>query len=81
MVNTTRFNNEILKQRLGCIPIHIKDFDDISSLQVEIDESNEADSIQYVTTKEFKIKNLTNDKYLDESFVKTIFPPNKMTKS
>ena len=23
--NTTRFNNEILKQRLGSIPIHIKD--------------------------------------------------------
>ena len=81
LVNTTRFNNEILKQRLGCIPIHIKEFDDISSLQVEIDESNEADSIQYVTTKEFKIKNLSNDKYLDESFVKTIFPSNKMTKS
>ena len=56
IVNTSRFNNEILKQRLGCIPIHIKDFEDIDSLQIEIDESNEVDSIQYVTTQEFQIK-------------------------
>ena len=26
-INTSRLNNEILKQRLGCIPIHIKDDD------------------------------------------------------
>ena len=25
ITNTSRFNNEILKQRLGCIPIHIPD--------------------------------------------------------
>jgi len=81
IVNTSRFNNEILKQRLGCIPIHIKDFEDIDSLQIEIDESNEVDSIQYVTTQEFQIKNLSNDKYLTESFVKTVFPHNKMTQS
>ena len=24
-INTTRFNNEIIKQRLSCIPIHITD--------------------------------------------------------
>ena len=24
-INNTRFNNEIIKQRLACIPIHIKD--------------------------------------------------------
>ena len=30
--NTTRFNNEILKQRLGCIPIHIKNLDAINDL-------------------------------------------------
>ena len=25
LVNTSRFNNEIIKQRLSCIPIHISD--------------------------------------------------------
>jgi DNA-directed RNA polymerase alpha subunit len=28
ILNTTRLNNEILKQRLSCIPIHIKDYND-----------------------------------------------------
>ena len=28
IANTSRLNNEILKQRLSCIPIHIKDIDD-----------------------------------------------------
>ena len=33
--NTTRFHNEILKQRLGCIPIHIKDKEGIENILVE----------------------------------------------
>ena len=38
--NTSRLNNEILKQRLGCIPIHINDIDSFPYKQyiVEIDE-------------------------------------------
>ena len=28
IANTSRLNNEIIKQRLSCIPIHIKDYDD-----------------------------------------------------
>ena len=27
-INTTMFNNEILKQRLGCIPVHVGDLND-----------------------------------------------------
>ena len=54
--NTTRFNNEILKQRLSSIPVHIKDLDAIDDLVVEINEVNDSDSIVYVTTKDFKIK-------------------------
>ena len=30
--NTTRLNNEIIKQRLGCIPIHVK-YTDAKQLQ------------------------------------------------
>ena len=43
--NTTRFNNEILKQRLGCIPIHIKDHTLIDDLLIEVNEVNDSDSI------------------------------------
>ena len=39
--NTTRFHNEILKQRLGCIPVHITDFDTIENLQLELKENTQ----------------------------------------
>jgi DNA-directed RNA polymerase alpha subunit len=78
--NTTRFHNEILKQRLGCIPIHIKDTEGIENILIELNMKNDSDSIQYVTTKDFVVKDITNDKYLTEEAMKKIFPPNKLTK-
>ena len=78
--NTTRFHNEILKQRLGCIPIHIKEKDGIDNLLIELNMNNNSDSMQYVTSKDFVIKDIVNDKYLTEDQTKKIFPPNKITK-
>ena len=78
--NTTRFHNEILKQRLGCIPVHIKDHDIIENLVIELDATNTQDSMVYVTTNNFQVKNKLNGKYLTENEVKSIFPPNKITK-
>ena len=72
--NTTRFNNEILKQRLSSIPIHIKDHDLINDLVVEVNEINDIDSIKYITTKDFQIKNTSSDTYLSEEEVRSIFP-------
>jgi len=38
-INTTRLNNEILKQRIGCIPIHITDSDfPYKEYVVEVDQ-------------------------------------------
>ena len=77
--NTTRFNNEILKQRLGCIPIYIKDHTLIDDLLIEVNEVNDSDSIVYITTKDFKVKNISSDTYLEEEDVKKMFPPDKLT--
>ncbi len=75
-VNTTRLNNEIIKQRLSCIPICISDIDfPVKNYLLELDVENKTDTVMYVTTKDFKIKNLTNDTYLDEHDTKKIFPP------
>ena len=75
LVNTTRLNNEILKQRLSCIPICIKDLEiPIKNYLLEIDVENKTDTIMYVTTKDFKIKNITTDTYLDEGDLRKIFP-------
>ena len=74
--NTTRFHNEIIKQRLSCIPIHIDDIDfPYQDYIVEVDVKNDTDNIIYITTKDFKIKNISSGRYSDESAVRRIFPP------
>ena len=45
MINTTRFNNEILKQRLSCIPIHIEDTTmPLDQYVIEVHKKNETDT-------------------------------------
>ncbi len=51
--NNTRLNNEILKQRFSCIPIHITDTTfPVEDHEVELDIANNSGSIQLVTTKD-----------------------------
>ena len=79
-INTTRFNNEIIKQRLSCIPIHISDIKfPYKDHIIEVEKFNQSQEIMYVTTKDFKVKNITNDTYLTETAVNTIFPPDPIT--
>ena len=77
LFNTTRLNNEIIKQRLSCIPICISDLKDMSfkNYLLEVDVENKTDTTIIVTTKDFKIRNLTTDTFLDDAEVKKIFPP------
>lgn len=77
ITNTTRMNNEILKQRISCIPIHIKDSDinEINNYVVELNVTNDTDKILNVTTRDFKIKNKVSGEYLPESKTKQIFKP------
>jgi DNA-directed RNA polymerase subunit L len=79
-INTTRLNNELLKQRLSCIPIHIKENDfPYKDYVVEADVQNNTDTIIYVTTKDFRIKNTKTDTYLSDTDVRKIFPPDDLT--
>ena len=59
--NTTSLTNEIIKQRLGCIPVHIKSPQNIEDLVVELDMTNKTEEIQYITTGDFKIKESGTD--------------------
>ena len=79
-VNTCKLHNEILKQRLGCIPVYIKDVDGIEDLVVECEVNNDTDSLVYVTTKHFQILNKNTNKYLTEEQVGKIFPADELTK-
>jgi DNA-directed RNA polymerase subunit L len=80
LINTSRLNNEIVKQRLSCIPICITDSKtNLTSLQknylLELDVENKTDTELIVTTKDFKIRDLVTNTFLDDSSVKKIFPP------
>jgi DNA-directed RNA polymerase subunit L len=81
MTNTTRLNNEILKQRLSCIPIHIADYQNLNlkNYLLEVNVENTTDTMMYVTTQDFKVKNLLTDSYLSEKDTRNIFPPNDYT--
>lgn len=73
--NTTRLHNEILKQRLSCIPIHIKELDILPGNYVlEVNVKNDSDSMKIITTEDFKIKNKKNGNYLTIDETRKIFP-------
>ena len=65
ITNTSRLNNEIIKQRLGCIPVHITDKDmPIKNYIIEINLHNDTEELLYVTTEDIKIKDNETKKYL-----------------
>ena len=79
-VNTSRIHNQILNQRLSCIPIHITDPDfPHQDYQLEVNVVADASEIRYVTTKDFKMKNKVNGKYLTDVKVREIFKQNEIT--
>jgi DNA-directed RNA polymerase subunit L len=74
-VNTTRFNNEILKQRLACIPVCLTpDEEEIKVFSIELSKSNSTAATVMVTTEDFKI--IENGK----ASTKRLFLPDPMTK-
>jgi len=79
-VNTTRLNNEILKQRLSSIPIFIRDqlsAEELQEYEIVIEKKNESEAIEFITTEDFKIKH--GDKELTSDVVHKIFPPDPIT--
>jgi DNA-directed RNA polymerase subunit L len=80
ITNTSRLNNEILKQRLSCIPVHITDLQmPLKNYLLEVEVENLTDTIMFVTTEHFKIKNLTTGDYLNKKDTQQIFPPDDQT--
>jgi len=79
-VNTTRHHNEILKQRLSCIPIHISDPEFVhSDYECEIHVSNKEDRVIYVTTEHFKVKKRDTGAIIKMWKGREIFPPDPDT--
>lgn len=78
--NTSRFNNEIIKQRFINIPIYL----DVSKVNVDdfefhIQKENKEDKLIWVTTEDFQIFSISKNEYISKDEVKKIFPPDKLT--
>ena len=81
IANTSRLNNEIIKQRFSCIPIHIKDVSDfpLKNYIMEVNVENNTDTTIYVTSEHFTIKDLVTGKSLPQEKVREIFPADDIT--
>jgi DNA-directed RNA polymerase subunit L len=78
--NTSRLHNEIIKQRLSCIPIHTKNLEDLpGKYELVVDIKNETDTNIIVTTEDFKIRSKASGNYLTEDAIRKIFPKNDKT--
>lgn len=83
--NTSQFNNQILIQRLGCIPVHIDDIEkNVDNLLIELKVENTSNELMYVTTNDFTIKQILDDDKiageLSKKNVEKIFPNDPITK-
>jgi len=82
-VNTTRHHNEILKQRLRCVPIcipsknKVTDFD-YKAYRCEVQKKNTSDVTTYVTTEDFKVIEKATGKE-DKALTKQMFVPDPLS--
>ena len=77
-INTTRQNNEIIKQRLSCIPIYTDTSFPVENYVLSIDKQNTGNSILYVTTEDFNVIDLSTGKS-EKDIARKLFPPNAIT--
>ena len=76
VANTSRLNNELVKQRLSCVPINLDPRElPLERLLLEVDVVNDTDSIMFVTTEHFKIKDSQSGEYILRKKLDEIFPP------
>lgn len=78
--NTSRLHNEILKQRLACIPVFDTSIERLpDKYLLEVDVVNNTDNILYVTTEDFKIRNKETGEYMSEEETRLVFPADPLT--
>jgi len=68
--NNTKFNNEYLKHRISCVPIHVndeKEFENIKNIyEIRVSVVNKENVSIYVTTKDFKLFNKETNKEIKD---------------
>jgi len=79
--NETPIDNEMLSQRIGLIPIHVdaRKFDVNDYLFIIEKENPSSKDFLEVSSQDFQIKKLSENKMLSRDQVKKIFPPDPLT--
>lgn len=81
--NNSRFTNEIIKQRLSCIPIHISEdtinMTNYTDFYLEIKYRNDTGIVQYITSKDFSIVRKSDGVIMSDKFTQSVFPPDDVS--
>ena len=78
--NTSRFTNEIIKQRISCIPIHIKPNSiNLDELIITCSKKNNTEEIMYVTSQDLNIIDKNTNNPISKADRDKIFPPDPYT--
>ena len=68
---------------MSCIPVHLKlneiDPEALNNLVVEVNEKNTSDNMEFITTEDFRIIDITSNKELSKSKRDIIFPKSSLT--
>ena len=74
--NTSRFHNEIVKQRLSCIPIISQDLEEFpQNYKLTVEAKNTSDyEMLWVTTDDFKIVHKESGQQLEKTELLKLFP-------
>lgn len=74
---TAELTNEIIKLQLSCIPICVQtvDMSVLEHYELEVSVENTTDTLMWVTTKDFKVKDTKTGVYLADETVHAMFPP------
>jgi hypothetical protein len=79
---SARMHNELVKQRLSCIPVHIdgevEDFP-VDKYMLEIDVENTTEQIMPITTNHIDVIDLEKNEKMSSHFVSEMFPTDKIT--
>ena len=79
-VNDGRLHNEILKQRLSCIPVHTTDLSWLPGVvELVVDVVNRGETTLLVTSEHFQLRTIATGEFLPEETVRTVFPPDPLT--
>lgn len=77
--NTTRLNNEIIRHRLSCVPIHHDTDFPVDKYNFVIEVENTGNAVMTVTTGDIKVIDTETGKDAPPAIAKQLFPPDPIS--